>query len=62
MLFKKVTFEIDNFFSFSIDAHGLKIQGEGPRVFLHFLGGRVYRGCENSGGRVHLFGILFHFY
>jgi hypothetical protein len=22
------------------------------------LGGRAYRGCENFGGRVHLFGVL----
>jgi hypothetical protein len=35
----------------SIDAHGLKIQGEGQGGFSQILGGRVYRGCENFGGR-----------
>ncbi len=46
----------------TIDAHGLKIQGEGQWDFCQILGGRVYRGCENFGGRVHLFGVLLHFY
>ena len=46
----------------NIDAHGLKIQGEGQRGFCQILGGRVYRGCENFGGRVQLFGVLLHFY
>ncbi len=45
-----------------VDAHGLKIQGEGQGGFCQILGGRVYRGCENLGGRVHLFGVLLHFY
>ncbi len=45
-----------------IDAHGLKIQGEGQGGFCQILGGRVYRGCENFGGRVPLFGVLLHFY
>jgi hypothetical protein len=45
-----------------IDAHGLKIQREGQGGFCQILGGRVYRGCENFGGRVHLFGVLLHFY
>ncbi len=44
------------------DAHSLKIQGEGPWGFCQILGGRVYRGCEYFGGRVHLFGVLLHFY
>ncbi len=44
-----------------IDAHGLKIQGEGQGGFCQILGGRVYRGCENFGGRVQLFGVLLHF-
>jgi hypothetical protein len=43
----------------TIDAHALKIQGEGPWGFCHFLGGRD---CKNFGGRVHLFGVLLHFY
>jgi hypothetical protein len=52
-----------NFLIFgSIDAHGLKIQGEGQAGFCQILGGRVYRGCENFGGRVQLFGVLLHFY
>jgi hypothetical protein len=46
----------------TIDAHGLKIQGEGQGGFCQILGGRVYRGCENFGGRVPLFGVLLHFY
>ncbi len=45
-----------------IDAHGLKFLGEGRGGFCQTLGGRVYRGCENFGGRVHLFGVLLHFY
>jgi len=36
---------------FGIDSHGLKIQREGPTGFCQFLGGRVYRGYENVGGR-----------
>ncbi len=44
------------------DAHGLKIQGEGHWGFCQILGGRVYSGCENFLGRVHLFGVLLHFY
>ncbi len=50
------------FCSLTIDAHGLKIQGEGQGGFCQILGGRVYRGCENFGGRVQLFGVLLHFY
>jgi hypothetical protein len=46
----------------SIDAHVLKIQWEGPSGFCHFWGGRVHRGCENFWVRVHLFGVLLHFY
>jgi len=30
----------------TIDAHGLKIQEEGPYGFCQILGGRVFRGCE----------------
>jgi hypothetical protein len=45
-----------------IDAHSLKIQGEGPYGFGPFVGGRVYRGCENFGGMVYLFVFLLHFY
>ncbi len=45
-----------------IDAHGLKIQGEGQWGFCQILGGREYRGCENFGGRVHIFGVLLQFY
>jgi hypothetical protein len=45
----------------SIDAHGLKIQGEGQGGFCQILGGRVYRGCENFGGRVQFFGVLLNF-
>ncbi len=37
-----------------IDAHGLKIQGEGPWGLCQILGGRVYRGCES-------FDVLLHF-
>ncbi len=44
-----------------IDAHGLKIQGEGPWGFCQILGGRVYRGWENFRGRVHFFGFLLQF-
>ncbi len=46
----------------TIDAHGLKIQGEGPWGFCKNIGGRVYRGYENLLGRVHLFGVLLKFY
>ena len=46
----------------SIDAHGLKIQGEGQGGFCQILGGRVYRGCENFLESVHHFGVLLHFY
>ncbi len=46
----------------AIDAHGLKIQREGQGGFCQILGGRVYRGCENFGERVQLFGVLLHFY
>jgi len=45
-----------------IDEHGLKILGEGLWGFCQILGGRVYRGCENFEGWVHLFGVLLHFY
>jgi hypothetical protein len=45
-----------------IDAHCLKIQGEGKGHFCQILGGGVYRGCENCWGRVQLFGVLLHFY
>jgi hypothetical protein len=34
----------------SIDAHGLKIQGEGPWGFCQILGGRVYRGLWKLWG------------
>ncbi len=55
-------------FVFVIDAHGLKIQGEGQGGFCQILGGRVYRGCENFGGRppegttFWCFILLLHFY
>ncbi len=35
-------------------SHGLKILREGPWGFCQILGGRINRGCENFGGRVHL--------
>ncbi len=37
-------------FTITIDAHGLKIQGEVPWGFSQILGGRVHRGCENVLG------------
>jgi len=43
-----------------INAHSLKFQGELEGRWG--LGGRVYKGCENFEGRVHLFGVLLHFY
>ena len=43
-----------------VDAHSLKFQGE--LECRCGLGGRVYKGCENFWGRVHLFGVLLHFY
>jgi hypothetical protein len=34
----------------------------GSMRFLPSFGREVYRGCENFWGRVHLFGVLLHFY
>ena len=58
----KVVVCLANTYAAPIDAHGLKIQGEGQGGFCQILGGRVFRGCENFGGRVQLFGVLLHFY
>ena len=44
-----------------MDAHGLKIQVEGPWGFCQILGGRVYRGCENFGGEGKTFWCFIEF-
>jgi hypothetical protein len=36
--------------------------GRGSMRFFLFLRRRVYKGCENVGERVHLFGVVLHFY
>jgi hypothetical protein len=44
-----------------ITAHELKIQGEGPWGFWHFLSGRVHRVVKMFWEGM-AFGLLFHFY
>ena len=48
--------QITRFVSFRKDSY----KNPASLGFCQILGGRVYRGCENFWGRVHLFGVLFY--